>query len=43
MVLEVLAHSRNMMDRLHSNLSEVVSLTHSRQKQQLGRVNGASA
>ena len=43
MILEVLAHSRQVVDRLHPDVSEVTRLAHSRQQEQLGRVDGASA
>ena len=42
MILEVLAHSRQVVDRLHPDISEVTRLAHSRQQEQLGRVDGAS-
>ena len=41
-VLEVLAHARQVVDRLDSHLAEVFSVANTRQHQQLGCVDGAS-
>ena len=41
-VLEVLAHPRKMVYRVHSDMAKMISVANTRQHQQLGSIDSAS-
>ena len=41
-VLQVLADTREVVERLDTNTSQVISVPHTRQQEQLGRVDSSS-